>query len=243
MQEYWVGVGEQAKLIKLPAPDVELLPGLSWGRGDVIDTPAYWALRCQNGENPLHGFCKPNGDLIEEIGFCMLGGFGITVELNVAAYERLDAAGVFDLRNAITELEIRSLLIEPLFVSGRWRKYRFPNQRSARLHAMRQRMAQLDYKTLSETDAASILGQLSGIGPKTAAWILRNHFGSDQVAILDVHVVRACKRLGIFPDDVKLPRDYQPLQERFLELADRLAIRPSVLDAIMWIDMRAGRQG
>lgn len=242
MQEYWVGVGGQAKLIQLPLPEVELLPGVAWGRGDTIDTPAYWAIRCQIDENPLHGFCRQGGDLVEEIGFCMLGGFGITMEMNVAAFERLATSGVFDVHQNLAEDSIQSLLSEPLLVSGRWRKYRFPNQRAARLNAMRQRFLAVDYGSLNSDEAACILEGLSGIGPKTCAWILRNHFGNDDVAILDVHVIRACTRLGVFPSEVKLPRDYKPLQSRFLEFADRLEVRPSVLDAVMWSDMRTTRQ-
>ena len=52
----------------------------------MLDTPAYWALRCLVEESPLHGFTSTNGSLIDEIGFCLLGGFGITAELNSAAF-------------------------------------------------------------------------------------------------------------------------------------------------------------
>jgi thermostable 8-oxoguanine DNA glycosylase len=241
MQQYWIGYGDEARVVTLPGPDIEVLPGVPWGRGDALDTPAYWALRCETDTNPLHGFCRPGGSLVEEVGFCMLGGFGITMELNIAAYERLADAGVFDLESFTTEDQIRSLLCVPLSVFGKSRRYRFPNQRAARLAAMRKRLSAVDYKALPEEEAALILRGLPGIGPKTAAWILRNHYGSDSVAILDIHVIRACIKLGVFPSNPKLPQDYEPLQQRFLELADKLAIKPSILDAVMWTDMRSAR--
>jgi thermostable 8-oxoguanine DNA glycosylase len=176
--------------------------------------------------------------LFEEIGFCLLGGFGITAELNTAAFCRLRDAGVFDHEINIVEDDIRLLLIEPLQIDGRARRYRFPNQRARRLAAMRERIAHADLDPLSENQLRVLLLSIEGIGPKTAAWIIRNHFDSDAVAILDIHVIRASSRLNLFPEKVALPRDYDFLQERFLRLAAALEVRPAVLDAVMWTEMR-----
>lgn len=77
-------------------------------------------------------------------------------------------------------------------------------------------------------------------GPKTASWIVRNLRGSDEVAILDVHVIRACRAMNLFPDVVSLPRDYDGLEARFLSFADRIGVKPSLLDAVMWTEVRGG---
>ncbi|MFL6726688.1 MAG: hypothetical protein ACJ8FS_09270 [Sphingomicrobium sp.] len=217
------------------------MTGVLWGRADMLDTPAYWALRCQVEENPLHGFTSASASLLEEIGFCLLGGFGITAELNAAAFERLRSNAVFDLSARISEALVKSLLTEPLEVDGRRLRYRFPNQRARRLFAMRKKLARVDLESMPRPWVHSMLRDISGIGPKTAAWIMRNHFDSDDVAILDVHVIRACARLGVFPDKIVLPRDYEALEERFLKFAHALQVRPAVLDAIMWTDMRNER--
>jgi len=238
MQEYWLGHGQNAKLVELPSADQELFPGVLWGRGDTPDTPAYWALRCRIMKDPLRGFSSSNGNLIEEIGFCMLGGFGVTVELNTAAFQRLKEAGVFELEIAFSEDDLKKLLSDTLLVDGKWRRYRFPNQRAQRIAAMREKVEHFDLNSSSSKDVEEFLKHLDGVGPKTSAWILRNYFGRDDVAILDIHVIRACVKLGVFPKELKLPRDYEPLQRRFLQLAEKLAIRASVLDAVMWQDMR-----
>ena len=43
------------------------------------------------------------------------------------------------------------------------------------------------------------LTAIPGVGLKTASWAVRNHRASDSVAVLDVHIVRACEHLGVFP--------------------------------------------
>lgn len=241
MQEYWLGVGSKAQLVQLPPAEEELLPGVLWGRGETPDTPAYWALRCKIEDNPLHGFCREAGGLLDEIAFCMLGGFGITVELNDAAFEHLTKAKVFNLNFEFSEEQIRQLLCDPLSVRGKLRRYRFPNQRANRICRMLNKVRSLDLDRMGIQSVKTLLHEIEGIGPKTAAWILRNHFGSDDVAILDIHVIRACVKLGVFPKDVRLPRDYDMLEEKFLQLAVKLSIRPSILDAVMWEDMRNSR--
>ena len=81
--------------------------------------------------------------------------------------------------------------------------------------------------------------QLEGIGPKTASWIVRNLLGSDEVAILDVHLIRACQQMRVFPHRLALPKDYDALEERFLSFSHAIRIRPSVLDAVIWSEARS----
>lgn len=79
---------------------------------------------------------------------------------------------------------------------------------------------------------------LRGIGPKTASWIVRNHLGADDVAILDVHITRACVAAGVFPEDADPRRDYFGLETRFLAFCAAIDEPARRLDAIMWDCMR-----
>jgi thermostable 8-oxoguanine DNA glycosylase len=79
---------------------------------------------------------------------------------------------------------------------------------------------------------------IRGIGPKTASWITRNWLGCDQVAILDIHIIRAGLLIGLFKVDQKVERDYEAMEARFLAFAKALDVRPSLLDAVMWRSMR-----
>lgn len=240
MQSVWVGYGQGARLIALPDSDEEVVSGVRWGAPDYPGTPAYWAARCHWSEEATPSFACGANSLIEEVGFCLLGGYSVTFEANLAAFEWLRTHGVFDLSVDVTESQIFGMLLQPLDVQGRPRRYRFPLQRAKRIAAMRRRMAEASPDSASPRALRDHLMSFQGIGPKTASWIVRNHLNSDDVAIIDVHVLRACRRMSLFPDEISLPRDYGALEERFLSFATAIKVRSSLLDAVMWTETRAG---
>jgi len=96
-------------------------------------------------------------------------------------------------------------------------------------------------EALTALELRDELLNLEGVGPKTASWIVRNLRGSDEVAILDIHVLRACSAMAVFPEEVSLPKDYEALERRFLNFATAIEVRASILDAVMWTEMRIGR--
>ena len=44
--------------------------------------------------------------------------------------------------------------------------------------------------------------------------------------------------IGLFDRSMRVPRDYEALERRFLEFCGALGARPSLLDAVMWRAMR-----
>ena len=237
-QEAWAGYGAGARLVRLPACDAEVMPGVAWGSPDIFNTPAYWAVRCQwEEENP--DYSAGSDDLIREVTFCLLGGFGIRYEVNQAAFARLEMRGFFELQAGdVNEPTIRGWLSEALVVNGKRVGYRFPNQRAQRLARMLTFFELNDLSGLSVVALRAALMTIEGVGPKTASWIVRNCLGSDEVAIIDVHLIRACTVMRVFPKDFILPRDYGALEASFLRFSEALNVRPSVLDAVIWSEIR-----
>lgn len=236
MQKLWAG--ESSGVVRIPDPHVEVVPGVAWGTAEVPNTPAYWAMRCRwDDANP--DYVTKQATLAEETGFCLLGGYGIKYEVNAAAFDRLQAARVFDLNVVVEEAEILALLKAPLRVNDRDVRYRFPNQRARRLACMRDRLRKVSLTGCDAHGMRHALLVIEGIGPKTASWIVRNVLGSDDVAIIDIHILRACTSMGVFPSDIRLPRDYEPLERRFIAFSNAIDVRPSVLDAVMWSEMRS----
>src|ERR1700677_2974156 len=232
MQSVWAGYGDGARLIALPDSDREVVSGVQWGAPDHLGTPAYWAVRCNWSEESTPSFACGANSLIEEVGFCLLGGYSVTFEANMAAFKWLRENGVFDLSTDVPETQILELLLQRLDVQGRPRRYRFPNQRAKRIADMRRRISESPPDSTSPRVLRDQLMSFEGVGPKTASWIVRNHLDSDDVAIIDVHVVRACRRMSLFPDQISLPRDYRALEERFLDFANAIKVRSSLLDAV-----------
>jgi thermostable 8-oxoguanine DNA glycosylase len=185
-----------------------------------------------------HGFIARNVELAEEVGFCLLGGYGITAEINHAAHDRLIGEGIFIPGRMPCADEIESLLRAPLRLGNRISRYRFPRQRAQRIAVALQMLEKQPPTTEDALAFRRDLMRIPGIGPKTASWVARNWLGSDEVAILDIHVIRACTLMGLFDRAMRLPRDYECLERRYLDFCAALGAKPSLLDAVMWSTMR-----
>jgi len=217
--------------------DKEILPGVRWGSPSELFTPAYWAEIGSNASESV-SFANPNGNLRREICFCLLGGFGIKAEINRAVFNRLSKNGIFKFGRELSTREIERLLRIPIRLGSRKIRYRFPRQRAKRI---KNALKLIDNAIIPREDPLILrdwLLTIPGIGLKTASWIVRNHLGSDAVAILDVHIVRACQIMNVFREPINLPKDYKILEGQFLEFAKAIGVKPSLLDSIMWREMR-----
>src|SRR5882724_5693812 len=77
-------------------PDDEVVPGVLFGSPEWVPTPAFWAAIADRCDEDVDDYVSPAGTpLAEDLAFCLLGGYGIKMELNRAAWERLNDAGVF----------------------------------------------------------------------------------------------------------------------------------------------------
>ncbi|KQT70263.1 hypothetical protein ASG51_14550 [Methylobacterium sp. Leaf465] len=218
-------------------PEAELLPGVRWGRPDWVLSAAFWSSMLALATE-RDGFVSSDGDLAQEVGFCLLGGYGITAEVNRAVHDVLVGKGMFEAGRRPSAAEIEAQLRLPVTVGTRSVRYRFPHQRAGRLAYALSYLEDHPAPCGDDLALRRYLLAIPGIGPKTASWIVRNLLGSDNVAILDIHVIRAGLRIGLFPEPVRLPRDYEAMERRFLDFCDALGARASLVDAVMWRCMR-----
>ena len=224
--------------LDMPSPE-ELVRGGStlWGRHDEICTPAYWAAQAWmwQMEEPTH--YQLGKGLEEELLACLLGGYGIPAEVGLAAFERLRPF-LYEMHRPLRcESEVAALLKNPLEICGREVRYRFANQKARCIAAS---LTNLDFieRNAGDRDLRQQLTGLPGVGPKTASWIVRNLRQSDDVAILDVHILRAGSILGIFSPSYTVQRHYFDLEAAFLHFADAIGVRASILDSVIWMSMR-----
>jgi len=222
----------------LPGPTEELTPGLPWGRAEALFTPAFWATQVwifqeQVGRQPT---LRSGQNLAEEVAACILGGYGIRGECSRAAFLRLRDRGLLERAPNVDQIE--AALLEPLFLGERAVRYRFPHTKARLLAASLSRLCESDIPMSSDRAFRNALLDLPGIGLKTASWITRNWLHSNHVAILDVHVLRAGQLLGFFREQDRLPRDYLSMEERFLRFAELLGEPASLLDLVIWMQMR-----
>jgi len=223
--------------LTLPPPEAEVLAGVPWGCFDVLLTPAFWAGRdWLHRLDPLYSATRLGSTLREEVVACLLGGYGIPAEVGLAAFRRLRDAGIIERSPPVGC--IARLLEQPLTVGGRQVRYRFALQRAGYIAECLQRLPSEPDLPVDDRSLRTLLLELPGIGPKTASWITRNLRDSDDVAILDVHVCRACTAAQVFGADANPARDYFKLEDRFLEFARAVSARASHLDNVIWQTMR-----
>ena len=235
-QVAWRHDGTAYERIELPAPSAEVLPGVRWGHTSEFFSPAFWKYHSQAHRETerfrRHAFGRT---LVEEVSACLLGGYGMPAELGWAAFVRLRDEGLLSGQAGTDELE--RALTRPFKVANSWRKYRFARQRAKYLRGAIKAVRAV-VPTRDGRELRNQLISITGVGPKTASWIVRNHLGSDDVAILDVHITRAGIAAGVFPESADPIRHYFKLEARFLEFCVAIDEPASRLDAIMWDYMR-----
>jgi N-glycosylase/DNA lyase len=228
---------------ELPDPSTDVVEGIRWGRAEALFTPAYWATQAwmlEEQYSPSESSLCTGRSLVEEVVSCVLGGYSVSSEQAMAAFLRLRERDLISV-DKIRSDEIEDALRAPLMVGNRLVRYRFWRAKARTIAELLSCLRGYAPATGSEVEFRDSLLGLPGVGLKTASWITRNWLNSDAVAILDVHVRRACQIIGLIQGTERLPRDYRPIEATFLRFARCLGVRASTLDLAMWSQMRVAR--
>jgi thermostable 8-oxoguanine DNA glycosylase len=193
-----------------------------------------------DGENSPHLDYSIGRSLREEIAACLLGGHGMPAEVGVAAFHRMRDRGLLNGTSPLNEIE--NALTEPMIIGKRQVRYRYPHTKSRFLAAAMQKLNAEPAPIHSPLELRSWLLTFSGIGPKTASWITRNTMHSDDVAILDIHIIRAGLLMGLFSPKHSIQRDYFDMETQLVAFARAAGVSLSRFDSIIWCYMRQMNQ-
>jgi len=184
-------------------------------------------------------------DLEDELLFCLLGGYGVTFEHGRSACQRLAQLRPFTsrLNDQALEQQLRAELDKPQFEprrrNGSLRRYRYPARKAELVVRartwLRPRPRLLSELTslLSEQDRRRVLCGCPGIGEKTASWLLRNLGLAHELAIVDIHLVRALREAGRI-GSISLPRDYDLVEAAFIDWCRDIGAPPAAFDLFVW---------
>ena len=185
-------------------------------------------------------------EIENELLFCLMGGFGITYEHGRSAAEVIWQLRPFseewqdhDLFEAVLD-ELMQAQFVPTKADGTLSRYRFPRRKASMIVKARNWLllnSPLDQRLLlmvSSKERRSFLCDCPGVGLKTASWLLRNLGMGDELATIDIHVIRALSEAGRVPDNMRMPRDYELVEEAFLEWCYELNASPAAFDLFVW---------
>lgn len=237
MQTGSVLLGEIVVNVQLPNSDEELMPGVKWGAIEAFPTPAHWAYLVFSRRvlgTPIR--YKLGSTLLEEVGACLLGGHGIPANVGVAAFEALKKFGAFTGEPHSVE-QCYEWLSEPIVMGSKAIKYRFAKQKAIYLASALDKFSRVDAPLNSGRALRDWLLDIQGIGHKTASWVARNWLQANDVAILDIHILRAGILGNFFDPKLTVERHYLKLEEQFLMFSQAMGVPASELDAEMWWQM------
>ncbi len=225
----------------IPDAENEVLPGVRWGEPETPFTPAYWLTQFWMRNPPQPQSMRIGASFREEVIACLLGGYGIPAEVGVAAFHRLRERRLIDSGSGDEE-KISKALRDPMMLNGRSVRYRFWAQKAAYVSRALTYLSKSDPPSRSAGELRCYLLCIPGIGPKTASWIVRNWLDSDDVAILDIHIIRACTEMGLFSENDRVTSHYFEMEGRFLQFASAVGVPARLLDALIWAQMKYFRQ-
>ncbi|WP_431258383.1 hypothetical protein ACQ86G_28370 [Roseateles chitinivorans] len=223
---------------ELPDPHHLLLTGVRWGAVEEFPTPAYWTQQAlaRRLDRPDAALPVASGrSLAEEVGASLLGGPGIPAAVGLAAFARVRERGAF-VQPGVCELTLTAWLSEPLDVDGKVLGFRFAAQKAKHLAAvMPALLSAPDFE--AGQDVRNWLMELPGVGPKSASAIVRGWSASEDVALLDVHLLRVGQVIGLFSRKLTVERHYLEAEARLLKLCAAMDVRPSELEAVVAAEM------
>ena len=191
-------------------------------------------------------------DVNREILFCLLGGFGVTYELNRSATDILDFLDPFSSTRTDDELlealisQLNQPIFEPRRTNGQLRRYRYPYRKAelivqARAWIVSEFSLEKLFEFPGSIERREWLSNCPGIGFKTASWILRNLGCGDDLAIIDIHLARALVRANKV-SNINISTDYELAEKAFLLWCKELAAPPAAFDLFLWEWQRGSLQ-
>lgn len=191
-----------------------------------------------------------------ELVACLLSS-QVQYENSCAAASYLRSHGLLNLKPLqqdinVLEIKIREALEQPIFpppTKSGGRKYRFPKLRAHHIcrtveaiYLNDRSIKEILKFSNDEFDARQIIMQFSlGIGPKQASLFLRNIGYTQNLAILDSHVLQYMTAIGLLQQSfqrITSLRQYEQVERKLLSYAQEVGENMVNLDIAIWIVMR-----
>ena len=199
---------------------------------------------------------RSESELFEELVACILGSL-VTYELALEAKNHLKQSGLLNVKKHLKVMpeEYQSKVLHVLStpMESQWwrgkRKYRFFGSKSSYItESYRSLYIENDgikNILLKNQDVGLIRRELvkliKGFGPKQASLFLRNIGFSQNIAILDSHVLNFMNIIGLIKSKsliISTVNAYEKIEELFTSFVDELEKCIAIFDEAVWVVMR-----
>lgn len=194
-------------------------------------------------------------ELAYELANCILGS-GVRYEISISYASALKELGMLSsdyIQNGDSVAHIEEVLSAPVdSITGNleYKRYRYPKKGSDQLWRSLSRIYN-DFGSIralisSYPDPTSLRRKLiemcSGIGPKQASHYLKNIGLTNDMAVLDRHIMKYLEissGQSIGQRNVSKIDKYEEVEEHFIEVSRGFGFPASVVDQALWFIMRA----
>lgn len=200
---------------------------------------------------------KTKEQVLDEFFFVLLGGFGISYELNLSGLKILKQEDLFNKtfyqeknKLSIIEEKIREQFskkqFSPATSNGQLRKYRYietkPKTISNACYWLWENCEWDLHEKLQTLNSESRmwLCNCPGIGMKSASWLLRNTGFSDDCAVFDVHIIRFLGYLGFQTHEPLTEKIYLNLEDGLRKVCSNIGVSLGKMDYLLWLLSRNG---
>ena len=203
----------------------------------------------------LRWYFAKESELLSELIACLLGS-QVHFDVALAVTRKIKESGLLEMYDHLCmssyESAINAILKQPIHQPGcpqKISRYRFPNTK-ANYIARTLRSIYSNGKSLkgylqsnvSSFEARRLIIKLAtGIGPKQASLYLRNIGFTDDLAILDTHVLKfmhLCEMINCYKKSISSIKTYEIIESELRKYAQQYDWRLGSLDLAIWIVMR-----
>lgn len=187
--------------------------------------------------------------LLEQLVLCLLSS-SVKYEVAVSYVEYFNQADLFKrwILNLPNQKELYSILVTPIPVKSRCIRYRFPKQRSIQLCSLIKNIygqGTSIRKILNSSNnpkriREKLVEMCPGIGNKQSSMFLRNIGFTNELAILDTHLIDYLKTIQIIPSNFVLntSKKYIVVEDKYLDYAISNNFDVNFLDSAIWSIMK-----
>jgi len=198
-------------------------------------------------------------DLLLELVTAILGSqvsFEMAANAAFKVYENglLRKKEIINQESSMLAKKIEYVLKQPLHDAS-WnnngRRYRFPTLRAHQIAKTMENIYRshgsligiLNNYSLASKARIQLVRTALGIGPKQASLFLRNVGYTDDLAVLDIHVLRYMGMLGMtnLKASPSSLHSYEKTENRLLEHSSALGFTVGCLDQAIWVTMRVAQ--